>query len=620
MGNPLLPENEESASATPRDDRSIRILPDQVANQIAAGEVVERPAAVVKELVENSLDAGASRIEVEIRAGGRSLIRIADDGHGMSPDDARLCFLRHATSKIEKAADLFQIRSFGFRGEALPSIASVSRMKLQSRRPRDENGTEILLKDGKVLSEGICGMAPGTIIEVSQLFGSVPARRKFLKKESTESAHVHQVLRLLALAHPKVAFRFLEASREVFHVSPVDQPAQRIRQILGTHLARDLIEVHHEGEGVQIRGFISAPPQSQATRNNLIFFVNSRPVIDRLLSYATIEAFHGWIPRGRYPVSVLFVEVDPVLVDFNVHPAKREIRFREEARVRFQIMTALLNRLEETKPREPKPAPTPINSLPVANPEPIAAASPPSPHPRPETSEPPLSGSSPAASTPPAAASVPVHRQEDSSAPFTRTPRHVPPSGWQFLASYGNHSALFSSPEGLVIVHLRAARERILFEEITSLLRSDKARSQSLLIPETLELSPLQSETLIAEFPLLERIGFRIEEFGRGFFRVEAVPDWIALDSVEPFLADWAAELSSKPAKAGQEDYFLEHLARKSIAFLTPSEVHPPSRQTAEETLSRLLSTHHPLTCPRGRPTMLLYRHSHLLDQMGRDL
>ncbi len=321
---------------------AIRILPDRVANQIAAGEVVERPASVVKELVENALDAGATRIEVEFRHGGRSLIRVEDNGGGMSRDDALLCLERHATSKIREAADLDHVLSFGFRGEALPSIASVSRFTLQTRVAAQEHGTEILMNGGKLGQVRACGMPVGTRIVVAQLFNSVPARRKFLKSDATESAHIIHACRLYALASPQVAFTLREDHQVVFQSPMCETLAARVREVFGERSAEGLMPIAVTEGDLHLHGLIGRPGITRATRHEMIIFVNRRPVESRTLAYALLESYHTLIPKGRYPVAFLFLELDPAGVDVNVHPAKREIRFRDEPRVRGFAIRAVL--------------------------------------------------------------------------------------------------------------------------------------------------------------------------------------------------------------------------------------------------------------------------------------
>ena len=320
----------------------IRILSDQVANQIAAGEVVERPVAVLKELVENSLDAGAQKVEVEFRNGGKSYLRVEDDGMGMNPDQALLALERHATSKIRKASDLNKVGTFGFRGEALPSIASVSRFVLRTRPISSNEGTEIFINGGKMIHCKDCGMPPGTRVEVSHLFNSVPGRRKFLKTEVTEATHLIHMAKLYALAHPSVTFTLIEGGRTVFRSPACDSPADRVREIFGRGLAESLTPMDAQENDLRLSGLLGKPGQSRSTRKEMIFFVNRRPVDSRTLSYAVIEAFHTFVPKGRFPPAILFLEIDPAVVDVNVHPSKREIRFRDDPKVRSFILNSVL--------------------------------------------------------------------------------------------------------------------------------------------------------------------------------------------------------------------------------------------------------------------------------------
>src|SRR5437764_2100679 len=350
----------------------IRLLPEQVANQIAAGEVVERPASVVKELVENALDAQVSRITVEIQAGGRSLVRVTDDGVGMNRDDALLCLERHATSKIQKAEDLATITTMGFRGEALPSIASVSRFTLTTRERNGDTpeGTQVVVHGGKILQVKSAGHAPGTDVEVRQLFYNLPARRKFLRSEETERAHVQHYLTLAALAFPEVGFTFLQDQRPVWQLPPLrgDGPLaskqaalqERLRALLGAETKLLPVDYFTEiGEPdepddisrpslpdtrpstLRIWGFLGAPGVSRATREEQHLFVNRRPVENRALNFALLEGYHTALMKGRYPVCCLFLELDPADVDVNIHPSKREVKFRREKAVRRHAAEAV---------------------------------------------------------------------------------------------------------------------------------------------------------------------------------------------------------------------------------------------------------------------------------------
>src|SRR3954465_5069517 len=325
----------------------VRLLPFRVANQIAAGEVIERPAAVVKEVVENALDAGATRIEVEFRHGGRALMRVEDNGCGMSRDDALLALERHATSKILEAGDLDRLKSYGFRGEALPSIASVSRFELQTREAEADVGTEILVNGGKFVHVRDCGRRVGTRIEVTHLFNSVPARRKFLKTDQTEAAHIVHCVRLYALACPRTAFTLIEDGRVIFRSPECRTLDERIAEIFGRQIAEALVPIECTEPSLRLSGLIGRPGVGRATRHEMIVFVNARPVDSRTLNYALIESYNESLPKGRYPLAFVFFECDPASVDVNVHPAKREIRFRSEPQVRSFVIRSVLQRLRE---------------------------------------------------------------------------------------------------------------------------------------------------------------------------------------------------------------------------------------------------------------------------------
>ncbi|QYY37214.1 DNA mismatch repair endonuclease MutL [Ruficoccus sp. ZRK36] len=340
----------EEKNQSPMAERpKIRVLPDRVINQIAAGEVIERPAAVVKELLENALDARADRIEIEFRGGGKSLIRVEDNGIGMTPEDALIALERHATSKLREAADLSTVLSLGFRGEALPSIASVSRFTLRSRAQGWEHGTEIFVNGGRMIHQRECGMPTGTRIEVANLFNSVPARRKFLKSDATESAHITHLVRLHAVARPGVSFSLIENGRSVFSSPKCPDMRERVAEIWGRDLAEELVELTPaEGaNGMRLSGLIGKPGTGRATRRQMIALVNGRPVDSRTLNYALIEGYHSFIPKGRYPLAFLFLEIDPAVIDVNIHPAKREIKFRDEGRVRQFVLQSVVAQLQQ---------------------------------------------------------------------------------------------------------------------------------------------------------------------------------------------------------------------------------------------------------------------------------
>jgi len=603
----------------------IRILPDRVANQIAAGEVVERPAAVVKELVENSLDAGATRVEVEFRHGGKSYIRVEDNGSGLTPDEALLALERHATSKIREAADLSAVRTFGFRGEALPSIASVSRFTLASRPATAAEGTEILVNGGKMIHQRACGCPPGTRIEVAHLFNSVPARRKFLKTDETEAAHITRLVRLYAIAHPEVAFSLLEDGRLLFRSPACPDLRERVAEIWGRRSAAELVdfpEVTDLSAGLKIGGLLGQPGLGRPTRDGLITLVNRRPVDSRTLSYAVLEAYHTHVPKGRYPPAILFLEIDPSAVDVNVHPAKREVRFREEGRVRNFVLGAVLAQLR--KLTGSKEAATSNAQHPMLNAQVVPAPTSPiqtptiktapaqfeTRNPKLETS--PTKIGSVASNTSPSSAAIrppfPSQQRETQNSKLETNLRFT----WRLVGRWRGQIYLFETPNGLVLFNARAAHERVWFEELQARFANARAPSQRLLFPLPIEFDSLASTALATHRAWLNQQGFVLEEFGRNFYRLEAVPDWLDPARAENFLRD-LAELARERGSAPLRPDDIARLAATRALRLGDQ----PAEQEIRALAQRLLATAQPLTCPRGHPTFLELASSDLFRRLG---
>jgi DNA mismatch repair protein MutL len=594
----------------------VRILPDRVANQIAAGEVIERPAAVVKELVENALDAGATRIEVEFRHGGRSLMRVEDNGSGMSRDDALLALERHATSKILEAADLDRLASYGFRGEALPSIASVSRFELQTREQGSEAGTEILVNGGKFVHVRDCGRPVGTRIEVTHLFNSVPARRKFLKTDQTEAAHIVQCVRLYALACPRTAFTLIEEGRVVFRSPECATLGERIAEIFGRQTAESLVAVESAEPGLRLSGLIGRPGIGRATRHEMIVFVNARPVDSRTLNYAIIESYHESLPKGRYPLAFVFFECDPAAVDVNVHPAKREVRFRSEPQVRSFVIRSVLQRLRELGvPASPAPTADLENRKSENGQMPVPPAAP-------------VEGRAAAplvaASSSPVARPLGNERREAASASYQPAPPPALPPAisisalrnpvsvhWRFLALAHGSYALFETAAGLVLLDRRAAHERVWFERLQDQFRSGAVPSQRLLLPIPLELDPVAAAMLLDRLKFLQAHGFEVGEFGRNFFRIEALPTWMEPADAEPFLRDLLGAFRDGRLPEKNTDLAREELARlaASKAVRLPETAGEAGLQSL---VTQLFATRVPLTSPSGRPTYIELNHSEL--------
>ena len=565
----------------------IRVLDPTVANQIAAGEVVERPAAVVKELLENALDAGATRVVVDFSRGGKALTVVEDNGKGMTPEEALLSLERHATSKIRLAADLDRITTFGFRGEALPSIASVARFTLQTRPASAPSGTELLINGGRVVHQREHGMAPGTRIEVTNLFHPVPARLKFLKSDETEAAHIIRLVRLYAVSHPQVGFLLREDGREIFR-SPGNVPLlDRVREIWGRQVADEVsLMPVFERDGMRLSGLLGKPGVSRGTRQDLVTVVNGRPVDSRTMAFALTESYHTLIPKGRYPLAFAFLEIDPAWVDVNVHPAKREVRFRDEARVRGfliqSVLSVLLARVDDGLPTTTIPAITP--TLVPSFVTPTAT-----------------SGAAPLAVPSPTSTYVPPVSAPLASAPASSSSLRL---SWRLLARLREERAVFETPTGLAIFDIGAAHQRVLYEDILRQFSEHKPVSQPLLVPLTIELEPLPAAVLKERMGLLQSAGFEFEEYGRNFWRVGALPIWLAPADALGFLRDLLAEMARREGDFGRPALAYDALARMAV-----NKARRKGDALADgelmELVQALFRTAQPGTDPKGRRTFV---------------
>ncbi len=545
-----MPE-QDSTEAAP--ESSIRLMDDVLASQVAAGEVVERPASVLKELVENSIDAGARSIRVEIRRGGISLLRVVDDGCGMGRSDASLCLLRHATSKLRTVEDLYNIRQLGFRGEALPSIASVSHLRLQTRRAEDVEGT-LLTCEGGVMAQAMnAGCAPGTDIAITNLFFNTPVRRKFLKSDETETGHVEHQLRLHALAFPQVRFTFVREGQVVFDAPATHDLRQRIATFTGYEVAEKLLRMRPtDAPGVHVEGYLL--PLSEARRNRRMqyIFLNGRPIDDKIVARAIRDGYGGF-PTGLHPALFLYLEVEPGLVDVNVHPAKREVRFRRPSDVTTAVIDAIAATLaahargavpaevpvapEQMKPLAEPPA---VDALPLPpKPEvklpqkPLPSAPAPAPAPRPElVLRPVLEPRQRELSLPPAETPAPATGKPEPAKP---TPPSLP--NFRHVGTLHGQYAMFENSEGLVLLSPRAARERIIFERLLAANRRPLL-SQTLLMPVILKLDARDMGVAQELLPQFARAGFRLAVFGPQALRVEAIPAMLPLRDADSFLQE----------------------------------------------------------------------------------
>jgi DNA mismatch repair protein MutL len=584
----------------------IRILDEQLTNMIAAGEVVERPASVVKELVENSLDAGAKRIRVETRAGGKSLIRVIDDGEGMNRDDLLLALERHATSKIRNSDDLFAIRSMGFRGEAVPAVASVSKTRIASKERGALSGHEVISEGGEVVKIQEAGLPVGTTIEVRSLFFNTPGRRKFLKTASTELSHVADAVTRLALANHQVHFELTDSDHAILRAPATPDPVERVASLLGKQTARSLIAVEGAPEGLTISGYVGSPELTRSNSGQIFFFVNGRYVRDRLVYAALRRAYEGHILKGRHPVVVLFLSIDPELVDVNVHPGKLEVRFRKGPKVYDGLVGAVQGALEArfgTAQRR-----TVFDPLP-----PTRETSEPAQWEKSEEGHQP--SESPAASPRPESESNrelwpenTLHRATRfSELPENRektTPAQGPFSRLEIVGQLLGSYIVCQSHESdgaLILIDQHAAHERILFEKLSADYYNSTISAQSLLIPIVLELTHSDATVLDKVLSDLARAGVAVEPFGRGSYRVIALPAVMSEKQGHQLVLD-CIERKKETGRAGAggfADEMLEllacHSAVRAGQALTVSQM--------REILRGLDGCERPGSCPHGRPT-----------------
>ncbi len=589
----------------------IAILPENLTNKIAAGEVVERPASVIKELIENSLDAGATDISVEITAGGRRLIRVTDNGHGMSREDALLSLERHATSKIRSDSDLDGILTLGFRGEALPSIASVSRFCLATREAGSLEGTKITVEGGRVRDVQACGMALGTVISVEQIFFNTPARLKFMKSPETESGHVGDVVSRLAVSRPDAAFCCISDSREMLRVQRSDLQ-RRLSQVVGKDSAAQLHPVDSCSEYVSVSGFVSGPSLVRSGPQAIYTYINGRFVRDKVVQHAVMQAYRGVIDRGRYPVVALFIQLPAGEVDVNVHPTKHEVRFRRQSAVHDAIQAALEEVLRLSPWLASKPLPLPAQSSPAptgqAYRERIAAAAQASlalPRREQQYQQPsalPVAvekKSAPVSELPPHVVTV-----SEPSVPFQpeqKTPADGYFSSLTVIGQFHSEYILCQSGTDLVIIDQHAASERVAYQRLKQQCLSGGVESQRLLFPETVELSFSEVAAVGRFRPELAGIGFELEPFGGNTLLVSAVPRLAAEKDAIRLVRDILADLAGIGASAAFNDLLDELLARIACHSVVRG-VHALEIRQMRELLRSMDETEFAASCPHGRP------------------
>ena len=613
----------------------IALLPEAVASQVAAGEVVERPASVVKELVENSLDAGATRIEVLIRRGGNSFIRVLDNGCGMDRDDALLCLERHATSKIRTGADLMAIHTLGFRGEALPSIASVSRFRLTTREHGALAGTEVLVNGGRMETVRDSGEPEGTQIEARSLFYNLPARRKFLRTENTEASHVEHVLQLQAIGHPHVGFVFLNDERLVHQLPPGQTLRERLRDLFGASLIAELLDVPEtEIAGVRVTGLLGRAGVSRSTRQQQIVFLNGRPIENPTIAHALREGYHTALMKGQHPVTFLSIQMDPAAVDVNVHPAKREVRFRDPSLIREVIVEVTRRVLESDRASwsrtfiAPAPAPfTPDETLPLIPPPeqftlrrdwsqfpaPAAATAQDTggtiPFPKADAAQ----QSQPAEAT----ASLPSVSFVPPALPAAPAQPPRPAQDFKFIGVLGRLYILMENAGGLVLVDQHAAHERILFEEMRRRMEGQGVPTQRLLLPITLQVAPKDADWLRENLDALSRTGIGLEPFGAGTFKIDALPQFLGASDSPQLLRDIIDDLRDTSQQISKlrlgEDMIAKTVCRHAVKANDILR-EPECLRLVQD----LLACELPYCCPHGRPTMIQLSYLELEKKFGR--
>ncbi len=585
----------------------IRQLPEEIVARIAAGEVVERPASVIKELVENSLDAGATRVEVETRGGGQTLLRVRDNGAGILSAEAPVAFHRHATSKLASADDLFHITTLGFRGEALASIAAVSRITCTTRSAEEPAGTRLRLESGAIISRSSIGRPPGTEILVEDLFYNVPARRKYLSSERTERRHMDAFLTRYAIAYPGVAFQVTHNGREALRTSGNGSAREVLLEVYGLELGGSLLDIPPEltaDQAIRVRGFVGPTTVHRANRGYITLFINGRWVQDLRITYAIIQAYHTLLPVQRFPVAVVMVELPPEDVDVNVHPAKTEVRFREADAVFRAVQRAVrATVISEAPIAADWQAPTAPSLSATGVIAPTTRAS--------------LAGLQPArqfmlpATT--ALAASPSTATTASAPAAASGAAKLPP-----LRVVGQVATMFivtEGPEGLYLIDQHAAHERVLYEQLLGAWAEGRVPAQPLLEPVTVTLPADEAARLEERLSLLASLGLDVELFGAGSFLVRALPAPLGQVSPQELLADIAAaDLDRSPVREGLEALTVRRICKR--AAVKAGQV--LSHEEMESLVRALEQTLNPRTCPHGRPTILQISVAQLAAQFER--
>ena len=574
----------------------VEVMSETLASQVAAGEVIERPASVIKELVENSIDAGARKIEVEIQRGGVALMRVRDDGCGMSPDDAQRSLERHATSKLRKSDDLDGILTLGFRGEALPSIASVSRFSMTSREADAVEGTEVRVDGGNAHDPRAIGCPVGTSIEVRDLFFNVPARKKFLKAESTEAAHIEHQLRLHALCTPGIGWVLRKDNRVSFDLPATSDRRVRIEAMTGTESCRSLIEIpKYEQGGIQVEGAVLPSDFARRGRKHQYVFLNGRPVEDSVISRAIKEAFKGSLSDGLQPAAWLWLTMDPTMVDVNVHPAKREVRFRDASQVRLAIIDAIEQALRPQEVIKEVVIPAPRFEAPVT------------PQVESRNSEPPTA-------RPQLVDPEPVWRHESQPELEVREEKIFKGPEFRIIGMMSTSYALLEGDDGLVLFSPSSGRERIIYEKL--LAKEEGIDSQGLLVPILLELDARDVDVLMRHQEHFDDAGFSLEEFGGNTIQISGIPSFLKVGETREFLTDLVDSIVDREGSGRVKRMAYEGFAAK----VAEAEVKQTNWQLTEidPLLAELFQCDLPYCDSAGRPTLVQISHQELERKFGK--
>ncbi|MDA0322378.1 MAG: DNA mismatch repair endonuclease MutL [Verrucomicrobia bacterium] len=600
----------------------IQLLSQQVANKIAAGEVVDRPASVLKELVENAADAGATQIDVEIVAGGRKLISVTDNGKGMPRDDALLSIERHATSKIRDVDDIEKINTMGFRGEALAAISSVSRFGLKTCAAGEDHGTEVVITAGTIRDVRDIGFPQGSRVEVRDLFFNVPARRKFLRTHQTELSHARDAFLLLALANPGIGMRLTVDGRETYLLPGDSSLEDRLRDLFGPTYRNNLVPVDRELESIRVQGYISLPTVNRSDRKEQFVFINRRPATAAILGYAIREGYHSLLENGRHPSVFLYVTMDPGLVDVNVHPTKKEVRFRKPGDIRDLVIASIQDGLKAgSSAGSPRgfsgdranvapAAPAPVDRQLTIEHLPVTRSF---RYPKiPLAQTPPLSAEDRAGKS---TTTDPVTH----AAPTDESSGHEAPWSWcRVLGQIGGLYVILETEDGMVIMDPHAAHERVLYDRFMRQVTDGAIVSQGLLVPQTVELQPADADKVRGNLDVLQSMGFGISEFGGEAFVVDALPACFSSANAEPMLLDMVESMERGGKDGARADAYKKAMATAACKAAVKANDHL-TLEEIEQLVVDLAQTELPYTCPHGRPTLILSSYRELGRKFGRE-